>query len=76
MSATPPERIGEHDVVRLWRQVKSWPIGQEGTVVAEKGEWKLLEIADERGVTLDFLSVPDRDLDVVWTPSATSPRAG
>jgi len=60
------QKIHEHDVVRLRRQVKSWPVGQEGTVVAEKGPWKLIEVADEQGAALDFISVGERDLDVIW----------
>jgi hypothetical protein len=39
-------------------------------VVAEKGSWKLIEIADEQGVTLDLVSVASSDLDVVWSPSS------
>jgi hypothetical protein len=64
--ATADRKIGEHDVVKLRRQIGLWPSGQEGTVVAERGSWKLIEIADAQGATRDFISVPDADLDVVW----------
>lgn len=65
------QQIHEHDVVRLRRPVGSWLIGREGTVVAEKAEWKLIEIADEQGAALDFVSVVDSDLDVIWRPAAS-----
>lgn len=60
-------KIHEHDVVRLQRQLGGWPEGQQGTVVAEKGRWKLVEIADDRGVMLDLVSAAEGDLDVVWS---------
>ena len=63
--ATP--RIHEHDSVRLRRQVGRWPAGQGGAVVAEKGIWKLIEIADDRGVMLDLISVAETDLELVWS---------
>jgi hypothetical protein len=65
------QQIHEHDVVQLRRQIGSWPVGREGTVVAEKNGWKLIEIADEEGATLDFLSVADSDLNVIWRPSSS-----
>ena len=43
----------------------SWPAGTVGTVVSERGEWKLVEIADERGVTLDYVSVAEARLALV-----------
>jgi hypothetical protein len=64
--ATIGQHIREHDVVILRRQVGSWPCGREGTVVAEQGPWKLIEIADEQGSMLDLISVLDADLDVIW----------
>jgi hypothetical protein len=64
--ATVGQEIREHDVVKLRRQVGPWSSGQEGTVVAEKGAWKLIEIADEQGATRDFISALDADLDVIW----------
>jgi hypothetical protein len=64
--ATIGQQIREHDVVTLRRQIGSWPSGQEGTVVAEEGPWKLIEIADEQGAMLDLISVLDVDLDVIW----------
>ena len=62
--ATVKQMIRENDAVELLDSVDkveadgSWPAGTVGTVVSERGEWKLVEIADERGVTLDYVSVP------------------
>jgi len=64
--ATVDQRIREHDVVTLRRRIGSWPSGREGTVVATKGSWKLVEIADEQGAMLDLISVVESDLDVIW----------
>lgn len=66
--ATVGYKVHEHDVVRLRRQFGPWPAGRQGTVVGEKGCWNLIEIADDQGVALDFLSVDEEDLAVVWSP--------
>lgn len=66
--ATVGHKIHEHDVVRLQRRFGRWPEGRQGTVVAEKGHWKLIEIADDQGVILDLVSAAEGDLDVVWSP--------
>lgn len=66
--ATIDHKIHEHDVVRLERPFGRWPEGQQGTVVAEKGRWKLVEIADDQGAMLDLVSAAEGDLDVVWSP--------
>ncbi len=66
--ATTSQKIREHDVVRLRHRVGKWPAAQEGTVLAEKGQWRLVEFADDRGVMLDLVSVREGDLDVVWKP--------
>jgi len=71
--ATTSQEIREHDVVRLRRGVGKWAAAREGTVVAEKGNWRLVEIADDRGVTLDLISVREADLDVVWKPGWPAP---
>jgi hypothetical protein len=64
--ATTGQRIREHDVVRLRQRVGKWPAAEEGTVLDEKGSWRLVELADDEGVTLDLISVREGDLDVVW----------
>jgi hypothetical protein len=64
--ATVRQRIRENDVVELRQPVEGWPTGTDGTVVAEQGDWKLVEIADESGVTLDFISTLDAQLKVLF----------
>jgi hypothetical protein len=60
-------RIHEDDIVQLQRRVGPWPAGREGFVVAEKGPLKLVEIADEQGATIDFISVQEADLKMTWS---------
>lgn len=56
--------VHEHDAVELLDPIDkveaagSWPAGTVGTVVDERGESKLVEIADERGATLDYVVAP------------------
>lgn len=66
--AIATHKIHEHDVVRLRQPVGEWPVGEEGTVLAVKDDWKLVEIADEQGVMLDLISIREGDLDLVWKP--------
>lgn len=69
--ATVKQMIRENDAVELLDAVGKvdldgiWPAGTGGTVVSERGESKLVEIADERGVTLDYVSVPETRLALV-----------
>jgi hypothetical protein len=59
--ATVKQAIREHDLVELLDPVDkveadgSWPAGTVGTVLDERGESKLVEIANERGVTPDYV---------------------
>lgn len=62
-------RIAENNVVELREQVEGWPRGRAGTVVAERGGWKLVEISDDRGVALEFISVPEAELDLLFKHS-------
>lgn len=62
--ATVKHRIGEVDVVELRDAVGKWPAGTRGAVI-DHGEAKMVEIADERGVALDFLDVPESRLKLV-----------
>lgn len=61
--ATVKQAIREHDVVELLDAVDkveadgSWPAGTVGTVLDERGGSKLVEIADARGMTLDYVVV-------------------
>lgn len=58
----PPERHAEHDVVRLLTESGRWPAGTVGTVVESGDTLALVEIADDRGHALDFVSLPHESL--------------
>jgi hypothetical protein len=70
------QMIRENDAVELLDAVDkvdlggSWPAGTVGTVVSERGESKLVEIADERGATLDYVSVLEARLKLLAERSA------
>lgn len=51
--------IAEHDVVALRDKTSKWEAGTKGTVVSDYGAVKLVEIADEQGVALDYIQVPE-----------------
>jgi hypothetical protein len=63
--------IHENDYVELTQPVDKvegtgrWPAGTRGTVVAEHGEHKMIEISDDRGVALDFISQTEDQLKLV-----------
>lgn len=63
--ATVKHAIREHDVVELLDPIGKWPAGGSGTVVSDYGAVKLVEIADARGVALDFVQVPETGLRLV-----------
>jgi hypothetical protein len=63
--ATVRHAIKENDVVELREAVGDWPAGISGTVVSERGKWKLVEISDDQGVMLDLVSVPEPDLRLI-----------
>jgi hypothetical protein len=63
--ATVKHAINENDFVGLLDAVGEWPVGTTGTVVSERGEWKLIEISDDQGVMLDLLSVPEPGLKLI-----------
>jgi hypothetical protein len=50
------------DVVELLGDSDRWPAGTVGTVVRADAEQALVEINDDRGHALDFISVPHRAL--------------
>lgn len=70
--ATVKQRIKEHDVVELLDQVEHWAAGTEGTVISERGEWKLIEISEDRppGAMLDMISVAEDRLKLIAKHSA------
>jgi Domain of unknown function (DUF4926) len=47
------------------RGVGQWPPGTIGAVVSDYGDHKLVEIADDQGVALDFVTVPLEQLELV-----------
>lgn len=56
----------ELDVVKLNTEYKGLPAGTEGTIVLEyDGEAYEVEFFDEGGDTLDVLTVPTKNLDLV-----------
>ncbi len=56
------QAIHENDVVELTQpvaktqEVGQWPAETRGTVVSEHDQHKLIEISDDRGVALDYIS--------------------
>lgn len=46
------------DVVELLADSGRWPAGTVGTVVEADADQALVEISDDRGHALDFISVP------------------
>jgi hypothetical protein len=58
--------IEEHDVVRFLVPVGRWPAGTEGTVISTHPEAMLVEVSDDRGAALDFVSAPVDLLEVTW----------
>lgn len=58
--ATPP--YTELDVVELLGESGRWPAGTVGTVIEASDAAALIEVADERGHAIDFVSVPHHTL--------------
>lgn len=81
MATTAKQTIGEIDYVELLepvakdgaltrdpgqqRGIGQWPAGARGTVVTDLGEQKMVEISDDRGVALDFVTVPVEHLRLI-----------
>lgn len=57
--------IGEHDFVELLDSSGKWTTGTQGTVVSDYGDAKLVEVADEKGIALDFVQVPESGLKLI-----------
>jgi hypothetical protein len=70
MSRTPHALL---EVVELLVDCGRWPAGTIGTVVEADPERALVEISDERGHGLDFISVPHDAL--VSRPGQSGARA-
>ena len=58
----PEPRHAVLDVVEMLAASGRWPAGTVGTVVEADDEQALVEISDDLGHALDFISVPHRAL--------------
>ena len=71
MATSVTQAIHENDVVELidpvdkTQEAGQWPAGTSGTVIAEHDQHKLIEISDDRGVTLDYISETEDQLKLV-----------
>jgi len=63
--ATVEPDITEIDVVALTQRVGKWPAGTRGAVVIDFGDDKMVEIANDRGETLDLPVIPVGKLELV-----------
>ena len=63
--ATVRQEIREIDVVALTQVVGKWPVGTRGAVVIDFGDDKMVEIANDRGETLDLPVVSADKLELV-----------
>lgn len=68
--ATPP--YTDLDVVELLAESGRWPTGTVGTVIEASAAAALIEIADDRGHAIDFVSVPH---DALASAGADAARA-
>jgi hypothetical protein len=71
MSTSPEEGRPEPrllDVVELQVASGRWPAGTEATVIEARGSVAVIEIADERGHTLDIVALPKGVLRPLVTP--------
>ncbi len=63
-------RHGALDVVEFLTESGRWPAGTTGTVIEADEQRALVEITDERGHALDFVSLP-HDALVAASPHAS-----
>ena len=69
--ATVKQVIGEHDFVAFVdaidkvESIGTWPAGTRGTVISDYGDHKMVDVANERGETLDMPVVPVAKLRLV-----------
>jgi len=57
------------EVVELLVDSGRWPAGTVGTIVEADGHQALVEISDDRGHALDFVSLPHHALALHLQPS-------
>jgi Domain of unknown function (DUF4926) len=71
MAIAVKHRIGEHDVVAFTEAVEkaesagTWPAGTKGAVISDFGDHKMIDVANDRGETLDMPIVPVEKLKLV-----------
>jgi hypothetical protein len=71
MATSVRQAIHENDVVELTRPVAKtqeagdWPAGTIGAVVSEHDQHKLIEISDDDGQMLDFISETEDRLKLI-----------
>jgi hypothetical protein len=69
VTVTAP-RHTESDVVELLTESGRWPAGTVGTVIEASATSALVEIADDRGHAIDFVSLPHDALAPVQAGAA------
>lgn len=57
-----PRHHAEHELVRFLTESGRWPVGTIGTVVEADDTTVLIEVADDRGHALDFVSLTHESL--------------
>jgi hypothetical protein len=68
---TVKQAIGDVDFVAFVQAVEKddgvgqWPAGTTGTVVSDYGDHKVVEISDDRGQAMDFVTVPVEQLELI-----------
>jgi hypothetical protein len=65
---SPEHDLQRLEVVELMAESGRWPIGTRGTVVELADSAALVEIADDRGHTLDLVEIPAHVLTPVRGP--------
>ena len=71
MATAIKHTVGEHDYVALTEaidkneSISTWPAGTRGTVISDYGDHKMIDIANDRGETLDMPVVPVEKLRLV-----------
>jgi len=67
------QEIKEIDVVSFKEAIEDWPAGTTGTVVADFGNDKMVEISDDDGQELELFGVAEEDLELVQSFPSNPP---
>jgi hypothetical protein len=59
------QEIKEIDVVSFKESIEGWPAGTTGTVVADFGKDKMVEVSNHRGEALGFPVAPASKLELL-----------